>query len=106
MSLGAGVYEELVFRVGLYGLGAALLLFLFNVTSALRKLVFRLVWAVAAALVFSAWHYVGELGDPFDLLTFAFRGVCGLIFTLIYQFRGFAPAVWTHALYDLWVLAF
>jgi hypothetical protein len=48
---------------------------------------------------------VGELGESFDMMTFVFRGVCGLVFTLIYQFRGFAPAVWTHALYDIWVLA-
>lgn len=106
MSLGAGFYEELVFRVGLYGAGAALILFLFNITGAVKKLVFRLFWALLAAAVFSGWHYIGELGEPFDLLTFSFRSVCGLVFTLIYQFRGFAPAVWTHALYDLWVLAF
>ena len=106
MSLGAGFYEELVFRVGFYGLGAALLLFLFNVTNAFKKLVFRVLWAVLAAVAFSAWHYVGELGDVFDLATFGFRAVCGLVFTAIYQLRGFAPAVWTHALYDLWVLAF
>jgi len=106
MSLGAGFYEEAVFRVGLYGAGAALLLFLFNVTSFLQKTVLRVVWALLAACVFSGWHYVGDLSDAFDLTTFSFRAVCGLVFTLIYQWRGFAPAVWTHALYDLWVLSF
>lgn len=105
MSLGAGFYEELVFRVGLYGTGAALMIFLFNVTSVGKQLLWRLVWALAAACVFSGWHYVGELGESFDLMTFVFRTICGLTFTLIYQFRGFAPAVWTHALYDIWVLA-
>ena len=59
-----------------------------------------------AAAAFSAWHYVGPLGDPFELRSFVFRWVCGLVFTLIYVFRGFAPVVWTHALYDIWVLAF
>lgn len=106
MSLGAGFYEELTFRVLVYGGGVALLLFLFNVTSAVKKFLFRLVWAVLAACIFSGWHYVGALSDAFDLATFSFRAICGLVFTLIYQFRGFAPAVWTHALYDLWVLAF
>ncbi len=104
MSLGAGFYEELVFRVGFYGLGAMLVLFLLNITSAASRLLWRLGWAVVAACVFSGWHYIGELGDPFDLSTFSFRAVCGLVFTAIYHFRGFAPAVWTHALYDLWVL--
>lgn len=106
MSLGAGFYEEAVFRVGLYGVGAAVVLFLFNITRATQKLMVRLVWAVTAACVFSAWHYVGDLSDAFDLTTFSFRALCGLVFTLIYEFRGFAPAVWTHALYDLWVLSF
>jgi len=61
-------------------------------------------WAVVTALVFSAWHYVGDLGEAFELRSFVFRWVCGLAFTLIYAFRGFAPAVWTHTLYDAWVL--
>jgi hypothetical protein len=105
MSLGAGFYEELVFRVGLYGLGATLVLFLFNVTTAASRVMSRVGWAVLCACIFSGWHYIGEFGEAFDLMTFLFRGVCGLVFTLIYHFRGFAPAVWTHALYDIWVLA-
>jgi hypothetical protein len=56
--------------------------------------------------VFSGWHYFGQFGEPFELRSFVFRWVCGLVFTLIYVFRGFAPVVWTHALYDIWVLAF
>jgi membrane protease YdiL (CAAX protease family) len=105
MSLGAGFYEELVFRVGLYGLGSSLLLFLLGATGVAHRFVYRLAWALIAACLFSGWHYVGSLGDDFDLTTFSFRAVCGLVFTIIYQLRGFAPAVWTHALYDLWVLA-
>lgn len=101
MSLGAGFYEELVFRAGLFGLGRRLVAPLFQA----RPLVTALVWACVAAAVFSGWHYVGELGDPFELRSFVFRWVCGLVFTVIFVFRGFAPAVWTHALYDIWVLA-
>lgn len=105
MSLGAGFYEELAFRVVLYGAGASLLVFLFNVGKASGKLFTRIAWAIVCACIFSGWHYIGELGEAFDLTTFVFRSVCGLVFTVIYQLRGFAPAVWTHALYDLWVLA-
>ncbi len=105
MSLGAGFYEELFFRLALYGVGAASLIFLFNITTTFAQFWLRVFWAVAAACVFSGWHYFGDLSETFALSTFAFRTVCGLVFTLIYQLRGFAPAVWTHALYDLWVLA-
>ncbi|HEX2879253.1 MAG TPA: CPBP family glutamic-type intramembrane protease [Polyangiaceae bacterium] len=103
MSLGAGFYEEAAFRVVLFGFGLKLLNFILQ-AGALKKSAVAVGWAVVCALVFSGWHHFGELGDPFDLKTFLFRAVCGLVFTLIYAFRGFAPVVWTHALYDLWVL--
>ncbi len=102
MSLGAGFYEELAFRAVLFGLGAKVLLTLDDWSP---FFVYPL-WALACAAGFSAWHHVGPLGEPFELRTFVFRTVCGLVFTLIYGFRGFAPAVWTHTLYDLWVMVF
>jgi hypothetical protein len=102
MSLGAGFYEEIAFRVGLFGLGALLLKFLFG--TGLTRLILTTGWALIAAMVFAGWHYVGALGDPWHLQSFVFRTVCGLVLTAIYAFRGFAPAVWTHALYDLWVM--
>jgi hypothetical protein len=105
LSLGAGFYEEVAFRVILFGLGARLLrLFAEPITDGKAQLM-TFVWAVIAAFAFSAWHYVGALGDPFELRSFVFRWVCGLVFTAIYAFRGFAPVVWTHTVYDVWVLA-
>jgi hypothetical protein len=114
MSLGAGFYEELAFRAVLFGLGAKVLVWLFArqkvglVASAPRlsvtSLVVMALWAVACAAVFSGMHYVGALGDPFELRSFVARAVLGLMLTLIYAMRGFAAAVWTHALYDVWVL--
>lgn len=104
MSLGAGFYEEVAFRVVLFGLGAKLFTFLFPVPVPLKRSLLKLGWAIVAAGLFSGWHYVGDLGDNFEPSTFAFRWVCGLTFTVIYAFRGFAPAVWTHTIYDIWVL--
>lgn len=102
MSLGAGFYEEIAFRVGLFGIGA------FAIKKVLgkgaRAVVVTAVWAVIGACLFSGWHYVGPLSDTFQLQSFVFRAVCGLVLTAIYAFRGFAPAVWTHALYDAWVM--
>lgn len=102
MSLGAGFYEEIAFRVGLFGLGALLLKATFG--KGTKGLLLIAGWAVIAAAVFAGWHYVGALGDPWNLQTFVFRAVCGLVLTAIFAFRGFAPAVWTHALYDVWVM--
>ncbi len=119
MSLGAGFYEELSFRVILFGLGAKLLVSMFGhqrvvlttTGPATSNFTFRSVmvmvgWAVACALVFSAIHYIGAMSDPFQLASFTFRAILGLVLTLIYVTRGFAAAVWTHALYDVWVLVF
>jgi Type II CAAX prenyl endopeptidase Rce1-like len=120
MSLGAGFYEELAFRVVLYGLGAKLLVWLVTkqkmeltgtaTTKAssfsINTLVVMVGWAVVCAVIFSAVHYIGPMSDAFQLPSFLFRMMLGLALTLIFATRGFAAAVWTHALYDVWVLVF
>jgi hypothetical protein len=103
-SLGAGFYEELVFRVLLFGLGLRAVRWVFGVDGGPRRALASLAWAVIAAVAFSGWHYVGEFADEFQWRSFVFRSVCGLAFIAIYALRGFAPVVWTHALYDIWVL--
>lgn len=104
LSCGAGFYEEIAFRVGLFGVGYRTLRLLFPLAAWQRPIVW-VGWAFASALMFSLWHYIGPAADPLELRSFVFRAVCGGVFTLIYTFRGFAPAVWTHALYDIWAMA-
>jgi hypothetical protein len=118
MSLGAGFYEELTFRVILFGLGAKLFVFLFakqrvDITGtsptsrvSMRALGIMVAWAMVCAVIFSAVHYIGPMSDSFAMPSFLFRLVLGLVLTLIFATRGFAAAVWTHALYDVWVLVF
>jgi hypothetical protein len=62
--------------------------------------------AVLGALVFSLFHYVGPLGDPFALGSFTFRAVAGLLFSILYLLRGFGITAWTHALYDVFLALF
>jgi hypothetical protein len=102
MSLGAGFYEEIAFRVLLFGAVALLLRKILG-----KGLVGGLAvtfWAVCEATAFSGWHYTGALGDGWDAGSFVFRAVCGFVLTAIFALRGFAPAVWTHVLYDMWVM--
>jgi hypothetical protein len=101
MSLGAGFYEEITFRVVLFQVGAIVI----HRMDDLPKAVVYAAWGLVSAMIFAGWHHVGSMGEPFALAPFVFRTVCGIVFTLIYYFRGFAPAVWTHALYDIWVLS-
>jgi hypothetical protein len=105
MSFGAGFYEELVFRIGVFALlGQVVALALISSPSPWKKALFWFGWAALSSMLFSAWHHVGELGEPFTLQAFVFRWVSGLVFTLILSLRGFATVVWTHTLYDIWVM--
>ena len=101
VSLGAGVYEELVFRVLLVSglLIAARTLFGWGTVAASTFAV------VTGALVFSAFHYIGPYGDPLEAPSFVFRTLAGLAFSGLYVTRGFGITAWTHALYDVFLLA-
>jgi len=98
VSLGAGLYEELLFRVLLVW--------------ALVALARQLGWSrplaigfgvVGSALIFSGFHYVGPLGDQLTLPSFTYRAVAGLLLSGLYVSRGFGIVAWTHALYDVGV---
>lgn len=99
LSLGAGVYEELLFRVLLVGALASLGRRGFG-WAPRGAGIFA---ACIGALIFSAFHYIGPFGDPLELGSFAFRAIAGLVFSGLYLTRGFGIAAWTHALYDVLV---
>lgn len=100
LSLGAGLYEELFFRVILVG---GLSLFFMNFFS--KKGTAYAISAIIAALIFSGVHYIGQYGDFFTLGSFLFRFLFGLALNVIYVTRGFGIAAWTHALYDIFVIS-
>ena len=100
LSLGAGIYEELLFRVILVGALMALGTKLLGWGPKLAAF----VAVIIGALVFSAFHYIGPFGDRFELGSFTFRAIGGLAFSLLYVTRGFGITAWTHALYDVFLL--
>lgn len=100
LSLGAGLYEELFFRVILVGGLSLLFLNFFS-----KKSTAYAVSALIAALIFSGVHYIGQYGDFFTLGSFLFRFLFGLALNVIYVTRGFGIAAWTHALYDIFVIS-
>lgn len=101
LSLGAGLYEELFFRVILVSALLWLFKFIFS-----KKSNAYILAILLAALIFSFVHYIGSMGDPFTFGSFLFRFLFGLALNAIYLWRGFGMAAWTHALYDLMVIVF
>jgi hypothetical protein len=97
-ALGAGVHEELVFRLGLVA-GLVVLA---------RPLGHRagvVIAIVLSSLAFAAAHHLGAHGEPWTVHAFAFRAVAGAAFAAIFWFRSLAHAVYAHVLYDLLVAA-
>jgi membrane protease YdiL (CAAX protease family) len=95
---GAGLYEEVLFR----------LLLLPAVAWLLGRLgagpIAAAVWAILiTSTLFSMAHYVGPLGDAFELYSFSFRLAAGVFFAVVFLLRGFGIVAGTHAFYDLLV---
>ena len=96
--IGAGIYEELLFRLVLFG-GLVLLLRAVRIP----WIVAWLLAAGAAAAAFAAAHHIGPYGEPVRADHFVFRTAAGLFFTVLFVARGFGVAVGAHAGYDVLV---
>jgi hypothetical protein len=99
MSLGAGVYEEMVFRLILFSLLSIAL------KDALRLNSFWVHLGVVAisAIAFSAYHYLSPL-ETFQWRSFIFRTIAGAYFGVIFLLRGFGITAACHASYDIFIL--
>lgn len=96
--MGAGIYEEVLFR--LLALPLAFV--------ALRLLLVPEKWAtlfavLSTSLMFSLAHYVGGAADSFTLFSFLFRTLAGCVFAILFVLRGFGITVGSHATYDVLV---
>jgi hypothetical protein len=96
--VGAGIYEEVLFRLVLYSaLGWVLR------QAALAPFAAWFLAAVGSALLFSGAHHIGPYGEAFDGSVFWFRTMAGVYFAALFQLRGFGIAVGAHACYDVLV---
>lgn len=95
LSLGAGVYEELVFRLILC---TALAILLKNGLR-LKPQMSMLLLVLLSASLFSAYHYLGN--ETFHWQVFVFRMVAGVYFAALFVFRGFGITSGSHIAYDV-----
>jgi len=102
-GIGAGIYEELVFRLVLI---CVLMLLFQDVLKLSHENAIVLSVLISAAL-FSAHHHIDFLtgrpnaADPFDWTTFIFRTIAGIYFAILYAIRGFGITSGTHAFYNI-----
>ena len=98
LSIGAGIYEELVFR--LIAL-TVLHLILIDVLK-VRKGLGYLMMVLISSVLFAGYHYLGA--EHFVWQTFVFRTGAGLYFGAIFVYRGFGITAGSHAAYDVLIV--
>lgn len=92
--LGAGIWEEILFRFIFLNLFILITSKFFNKYSSLIISVF------ISSLLFSLFHYIGSLGDVFILYTFIIRLFGGIYLSIVYLYRGLGISMISHIIYD------
>ena len=102
-GIGAGIYEELVFRLVLI----CLLMLLFQDALRLKHSNSAVLSVLISAALFSAHHHVDFFSgrpnaiDPFNMTKFVFRTIAGVYFAALFAVRGFGITAGTHAFYNI-----
>jgi len=96
-AAGAAVHEELVFRLFMVTGIVAMLDHIWGEAGFINAAVAVLI----SSVLFSLAHHIGP--EPFTSYAFIYRACAGAIFSALFLLRGFAVAVYTHALYDIYV---
>jgi membrane protease YdiL (CAAX protease family) len=102
LSIGAGIYEEMVFRLILFHVLHMLLIDLLKVPK--NRAIPLMV--LLSAVSFSLYHYqipwlFCSGAEQFDLQSFVFRTLAGIYFGMIFMWRGFGLTAGAHASYDI-----
>jgi hypothetical protein len=102
-GIGAGIYEELVFRLILI----CLLMLLFQDILKITRTNSIILAVLISAALFSAHHHFFFVygtfgtGELFSFSKFIFRTLAGIYFAALFAVRGFGIAAGTHAFYNI-----
>lgn len=96
LGVGAGVYEELIFRLIGFALMHALLVDLL----ALRAGPALVITIAVTSVAFASYHHWGG-GEPFTWIALLFRTAAGAWLGVVFAARGFGVAAGAHAGYDI-----
>lgn len=98
--LGAGVYEEFLFRLVMMGLLLIVVKKICGHIGSRHHMLILLISAVSFAII----HHIGSESDNFSLYYFGFRTLAGVYFGWLYLVRGYGICAGTHAWYNLFVV--
>jgi hypothetical protein len=97
LSVGAGIYEELVFRLVI----VTLLMVLLIDVAGLKQTPGVALTVIISSLMFAAHHYAPIGADTWSASAFAFRAAAGAYLAAVFVVRGFGLAVGCHVFYDI-----
>ena len=98
LSFGAGIYEEMVFRL----VALTVLHMLFIDVLRMRKSAGYLLMVVISSLAFAFYHYLGS--ETFTWRSLVFRTGAGVYFAGLFLTRGFGVTAFSHSCYDIFVI--
>ena len=101
LSLGAGIYEETLFRLIAFTSLNILLIDLLKMNKSFGYLLI----VVISSILFSSYHYWSPQSAPFNWPDCIFRTICGVYFGILFMTRGFGITAGTHAAYDIYFFA-
>ena len=97
IGIGAGIYEELVFRLGMI----SLLVILGSDLMRLEESAVAVAAVAISSFLFAAHHHQPIGAEPFGVVPFLFRTMAGAYLAVIFWYRGYGSAAGAHAAYNV-----
>jgi len=101
LCLGAGIWEEILFRLIIFNL----IMYIISYFSK-NNFLSLLLSIFISSIIFSLFHYIGTFSDTFTMYSFIIRFAGGVYLALIYYYRGLGIAMFSHFIYDFLIVSY
>jgi len=101
LCIGAGIWEEILFRFLLINFFVYIFSFIINNNNSIL-----ILSIIISSIIFSLFHYIGSFSDTFTLYSFIIRYLGGVYLSIIYYYRGLGIAMFSHFIYDFILVSY